>query len=118
MIDKINDNNLLNTQNTLQNQETQNLQNISNNALKNAYGINKTNLIDESNISQQAIDLYQKEQEINRYAGYLDNISEEEATREVVNLMEKGIIDISEEELAESMFNDIAVLNDLFSPEQ
>ena len=29
--------------------------------------------------------------------------------------MEKGIIDISEEELAESMFNDISLLNDLFA---
>ena len=54
------------------------------------------------------------EQEINKYKTYLDSISEEEATQEVVNLMEKGIINISEEELAESMFNDIALLNELF----
>lgn len=115
MIDRIDDNNLLNTQSTLQNQEAQGTQSITNNALKNAYGAKSNNLIDESNISQEAVYLYQREQEISRYTGYLDAISEEEATREVVELMEKGIIDISEEELAESMFNNISVLNDLFS---
>ena len=36
-------------------------------------------------------------------------------TSKVVDLMEKGIIDISEEELAESMFNDISLLNELFA---
>ena len=117
MIDRIDDNNLLNTQSTLQNQETQSTQSITNNALKGAYGAKSGNLVDESDISQEAVYLYQREQEINRYTGYLDDISEEEATREVVELMEKGIIDISEEELAESMFNNIAVLNDLFSPQ-
>ena len=113
MINKISEHNLLNTQNSLQ--ETQNAQNVSAAALKNAYGSNKSNLIDETDISQEAVSLYQREQEVNRYKGYLDTISEEEATQEVVNLMEKGIINISEEELAESMFNDIALLNELFS---
>lgn len=116
MIDKINENNLLNTQGAIQNQETQSSAAISNNALRNAYGANKSNLIDESDISQEAVNLYQREIEVNRYTGYLDNISEEEATLEVVDLMEKGIIDISEEELAESMFNDIAVMSELFNP--
>lgn len=112
MINKINDNNLLNTQTSLQ--EAQNTQAISAAALKNAYASNKSNLIDETDISQEAVSLYQRELEINKYKTYLDSISEEEATQEVVNLMEKGIINISEEELAESMFNDIALLNELF----
>ncbi len=116
MIDKINDNSLLNTQ-ELQSQEAQSSRAISGSALKNAYGASRSNLIDESSISQEAVLLYQREQEINRYTSYLDNITEEEATQEVVSLMEKGIIDISEEELAESMFNDIALLNDLFNPQ-
>ena len=115
MIDKINDNNILNTQNTLQNQEAQSTQSVTGNVLKNTYGVTSKNLIDESDISQEAVYLYQREQEINKYKGYLDDISEEEATREVADLMEKGIINISEEELAESMFNNISVLNDLFS---
>ncbi len=116
MIDKINDNNLLNTQ-ELQSQEAQATKGVSGAALKNAYGANRNNLIDETNISQEAVYLYQREQEINKYTSYLDNITEEEATNEVVSLMEKGIIDISEEELAESMFNDISLLNDLFNPQ-
>ena len=112
MIDKINDNSLLNTQSSLQ--ETQGSQAISSVALRNAYGANKSNLIDETDISQEAVSLYQREQEVNRYKGYLEYITEEEATQEVVGLMEKGIINISQEELAESMFNDISLLNELF----
>ena len=114
MINKITDNSILNTQGTLQNQEAQATQGI-NSALKNAYGLNKNSLIDETDISQEAVKLYQRELEVNRYKGYLDNISEEEATQEVVELMEKGIINISEEELAESMFNDLNLLNELFN---
>ena len=114
MIDKINDNNLINTQqSTLQ--EAASTQGISNSAIKNAYGKSSANLVDESEISQEAMQLYQREQEINQYSGYLDDITEEEATNKVVSLMEQGVIDISEEELAESMFNDISLLNELFS---
>ena len=113
MIERINENNLLNTQNGLQ--ETQASQAVSPLALKNAYGANKSNLIDETDISQEAVSLYQRELEVNRYKKYLDTISEEEATQQVVDLMEKGVIDISEEELAQSMFNDISLLNELFS---
>ena len=112
MINRINDNNLLNTQTGLQ--ETQNTQAVSSVALKNAYSSSKANLIDETDISQEAVSLYQREQEVNRYKSYLNSISEEEATQEVVSLMEKGVISISEEELAESMFTDIALLNELF----
>lgn len=114
MIDKINDNNLLNTQQSVL-QETTATQGIANSALKNAYGNSAANLIDESDISQDAINLYQREQEINKYSSYLDDISEEEATTQVVSLMEQGVIDISDDELAESMFHDIALLNDLFA---
>ncbi len=114
MIDKINENNLLNaTQTALQ--ETQNTQGISNAAIKNAYGQSKSNLVDETDISEEAVNLYQREQEINKYIGYLDDISESEATNKVVDLMEKGVIDISEEELAESMFSDISLLGELFN---
>ena len=115
MINNINENNLINTQPSLQ--ETIGTQSISNSAIKNAYGKNSSNLVDESDISQEAINLYQREQEINQYSGYLDDITEEEANNEVVSLMEKGIIDISEEELAESMFHDIGLINELFAQE-
>lgn len=114
MIDRINDNSLINTQ-SLQSQEMQNAQAVSNSALKNAYGIRNTNLFDESDISQEAVNLYQREQEISKYKEFLNNISEEEATNQVIELMEKGVINISEEELAESMFNDLNLLNELFN---
>ena len=109
MINRINDNNILNPQTSLQDTQA-----VSAATLKNAYASNKSNLIDETDISQEAVALYQREQEINKYKTYLDSISEEEATQEVVSLMEKGIINISEEELAESMFNNLALLNELF----
>lgn len=99
----------------MQSQETQNSQAVSSSMVKNAYGIKNTNLIDESDISQQAVNLYQRELEINKYKAFLNNISEEEATNQVVELMEKGVINISEEELAESMFNDLEILQELFN---
>ena len=113
MIDKINDNNLLNTQTALQ--ETTATQAVSSAAIRNAYGKNNANLVDETDISQEALNLYQREKEISQYSEYYNSISEEEATNKVVDLMEKGIINISEEELAESMFNDISLLNELFA---
>ena len=113
MIDKINDNNLLNTQSALQ--ETTASQAVASSAIRNAYGKSSANLVDETDISQEAMNLYQREKEISQYSKYYNEISEEEATNKVVDLMEKGIIDISEEELAESMFNDISLLNDLFA---
>ena len=64
MINKINDNNLLNTQSSLQ--EAQSAQNVSTVALKNAYATNRASLIDETDISKEAVSLYQREQEINK----------------------------------------------------
>ena len=72
MINRINDNSLINPQ-SLQSQETQNSQAVSSSAIKNAYGIKNTNLIDESDISQEAVERYQKEKEINRYKEFLNN---------------------------------------------
>ena len=111
MINKIDNNNVLNTQNALQ--ESQATQGISGHQ-KNAH-LNKSMLIDESNISQAAVALYKHEQEIGQYTKYLDDISTEDANKQVMSLMEKGIINVSDEELADKMFQNLALLNELFN---
>jgi len=113
LIDKIDNNNILNTPGTLQ--ESQATQGILAQTQKNNYALNKTTLIDESNISQAAVALYQQEQEISQYTRYLDDISEEDATNQVLSLMEKGIVNVSDEELADSMFQNLALLNEIFN---
>ena len=112
LIDKIDNNNVLNTQNALQ--ESQATQGISGHPQKNAL-LNKSLLVDESNISQAAVALYKHEQEISQYTKYLDNVSMEDANKQVMSLMEKGIISVSDEELADKMFQNLGLLNELFN---
>ena len=113
LIDKIDNNNVLNTQNTLQ--ESQAAQGILAHPQKNSYMTDKSMLVDESNISQAAVALYKHEQEISQYTQYLDNVSFEEANKQVMSLMEKGIINVSDEELADKMFQNLGLLNELFN---
>ena len=112
LIDKIDNNNILNTPGALQ--ESQAAQGIAAHSQKNGYN-NKSLLVDESNISQAAVALYQHEQEISQYTKYLEDVSLEDANKQVMNLMEKGIINVSDEELADKMFQNLSLLNELFN---
>ena len=68
----------------------------------------------KSDISKEALSLYQREQDINYYKVFLNDISEEEATNDVIDLMQKGVINIDDEALADSMLKDLSLLNELF----
>lgn len=112
MINNINADGLIGNAKLGQNQETSGVDSISKNMLS-AYGKNVA-FIDESSISQEALALYEKEQEINRYKGFLNSISEEDANKEVASLIENGILTISDEELVNSMFNNEELMKELF----
>ncbi|MDD3593255.1 MAG: hypothetical protein PHX18_01355 [Candidatus Gastranaerophilales bacterium] len=103
MIGNVNNENLLNNQSLLQNQDVKETDVIKQKALKNAYNASSVNLMDESDISNEAITLYEKEQELNKYKNILNTVSEEEANEQVAQLMEQGVIEIDEENLASSM---------------
>jgi hypothetical protein len=76
----------------------------------------KLYLIDEGNISQEALQLYQRDQDITKYTKMLcsDQITEQEANQQVASLIESGAINISEDDLAESIMSDTNLLQNLY----
>jgi hypothetical protein len=81
---------------------------------KNPYD-KKLFLVDESEISQEALKLYEKDKEIEKYKSILRNqVSEQDANKRVASLVEQGIINISDDDLAASMIQDKNLLKDLF----
>jgi len=96
-----------------QNKETTSVDGVSEKELRSTYRKNGI-LVDESQISQEALNLYEKDKEIEKYKGLLGQITEEEANQQVASLMDEGIITISEEDLASSMIRNDDLINDLF----
>ena len=115
MIERINtQDNLLSIASQTHSEETKNASSVEKSAAEKAYANPNIGLLDESDISKEAISLYQREQDINFYKTFLNDISEEDATNDVIDLMQKGIINIDDEELADSMLKDLSLLNELF----
>lgn len=80
---------------------------------KNPYD-KKLFLVDESQISQEAIKLYEQDKEIEKYKNMLSQVTEKSANKEIASLMQQGVIDISDDDLAEAMMLDKDLLKDLF----
>ena len=115
VIERINtQDNLLSIASQTHSEETKNASSIEKSAAEKAYSNPNIGLLDESDISKEALSLYQREQDINYYKVFLNDISEEEATNDVIDLMQKGVINIDDEELADSMLKDLSLLNELF----
>lgn len=83
------------------------------NAIKNAYGAEKTNnLVDESNISEEAIAKYEAEKEISYYKKLLNQMMSEDENDyssqilEIINKVQNGEYEIDNKELAQSILMD------------
>ena len=82
-----------------------------------SYSEAKLYLVDEGNISQEAIKLYERDKDIKKYTNMLcsDEVTEQEANQQVASLIESGAINISDEDLAESIMSDKSLLRGLYS---
>lgn len=72
-------------------------------------------LYDESDISDEAMKLYEMDQEIQKYKkAVMEDIEQEESIDPLVNLIKDGKYDIDNEDLAESLMEDSSFINSLF----
>lgn len=100
MLNGVNNNEgILNSQVDKQNE----ISKVVTNPLKNPYqNIDKNLLIDETAISSQAINLYQKEQDIKKFSNLAMSDPEDLSHEEIIaNLFNKGVLDpFSEDSIA------------------
>jgi hypothetical protein len=91
---------------------------LSTNKIKagSSYSESKLYLVDEGNISQEALKLYQKDEDIKKYTNILcsDQVTEQDANQQMASLIESGAINISDDDLAQSMMSDQSLIKDLY----
>ena len=81
----------------------------------NPYAANKNELIDESDISSEAMSLYQKDQEIQKYKDMvMDSLYSDNGIEDIKNLVQSGNFNINDEDLASSMMDDFDLVSYLF----
>ena len=84
------------------------------NAQKNAYGINTNQYVDRSEISASAIELFQKDCDINKFnkiaMSYENDFSHLERIQE---LFSEGIIDVFEDDVIKSLSSNSKLWDDL-----
>jgi hypothetical protein len=74
---------------------------------KNPYETSTNEIDDKSEISDEALALFDKYQEIEKYKKMvLSSLNESTGTNEIVNLIETGKYKISDEDLADSLMQD------------
>ena len=92
---------------------------LSSNALKQAYS-NRTDLLDQTEISDDAIAKYEQEQEIRKYKDIvlnmlnLDDVSSNSKTDEIKSLIENNNFEVDEQTLADILIKDDDFLSMLF----
>ncbi len=87
-------------------------------SFKNPYETSLHEIDDKSEISDEALALYDKYQEIEKYKKMvLDSLGESSGTDEIANLIETGKYNISDEELADSLMQDEDFLKMVFQAE-
>ena len=85
-------------------------------ALKDAYGVKDTSIVDEGQISQEAIAKYKQEQEIERYKAILNEMMGTEETpadniSALIHKVKSGDYKIDDATLAQSILTDIDARN-------
>lgn len=113
MINGVNINDELNNNTQLDNQIG--INGIVTNPINNPYkNIDKNLLIDETAISNEAIDLYQKEQDIKQFNALAMSDPEDLSHEEIIsNLFSKGVSDPLSDEAMEELSNNQKLLEDL-----
>ncbi len=87
-------------------------------SFKNPYETSLNEIDDKSEISDEALALFDKYQEIEKYKKLvLDSLSESTGTYEIANLIETGKYKISDEDLADSLMQDEDFLKMVFQAE-
>ncbi len=72
-------------------------------------------LFDDSEISKEAIDLYERELDVAKFKRMvLSSLDENDGTSEIIGLVKNGKYQVSDEELADSIMDDFDLLNHLF----
>lgn len=81
----------------------------------NPYAANKNELVDESDISSEAMSLYQKDQEIQQYKSMvMDSLNSGSGIDDIKSLIQNGNYSVSDEDLASSMMDDFDLVQHLF----
>jgi hypothetical protein len=115
MIDNITNNEILSNNSILQQQEVLGVEKKS--ASKNPYDKN-VYLSDESDISDQALSLYEKEKDVQKYKNLvLEAISKDVSTSDLVKLINNQNSLISNDDLADKLANDKDFMSLLFPKE-
>ena len=82
--------------------------------LKTPYAKNDL-LVDESDISDEAVKLYEKDKDIQKYKGLvLDSLDTDNGVKEIAGLIESGKLDISDSDIAQAMMGDDELMDYLF----
>ena len=116
LFDNINNDGILNNSSI---QARSKIVQLSSNALKQAYN-NRTDLLDQTEISDDAIAKYEQEQEIRKYKDIvlnmlkIDETSSNSKADEIKDLIENNNFEIDEKTLADVLANDDDFLSMLF----
>ncbi len=88
---------------------------IVTNPIKNPYEkIDRNLLIDETAISNEAVNLYQKEQDVKQFSALAMSNPEDLSHEQIIaNLFEKGVSDLFSNESISELSNNQKLLNDL-----
>ena len=88
---------------------------VVSNPIKNPYGnIDKNLLIDETAISNEAVNLYQKEQDVKQFTSLAMSNPEDLSHEQIIaNLFEKGVSDVFSNQAISELSNNQNLLKDL-----
>ncbi len=98
--------------------QNQELLGIESNNKKNPYAQQAKELIDETDVSAKALEMYEQEQEYKKLRGFLlDSFSNDLSTSELVSLINQGKYEIPSDKLADMLAGNDNFLSDIFAPE-
>lgn len=99
----------------LNNKDTMSISSVVTNPISNPYrNADKSLLIDESAISQQAVNLYQKEQDIKQFTLLAMSNPEDLSHEKIISsLFQKGVIDPFSDEAITALSNNDKLLKDI-----
>ena len=117
MFNNINDNNdlLLNSQLSSKNNII-NLAAIRANAQKNAYSVNNNPYVDKTEISANAIELFQRDCDINKFNKIaMSDLEDMSHLTRMNELFADGVVDVFEDDVISELINNSKLWNDLES---
>jgi len=111
MLNGVNNEGILNSQLDRQSEVSKVVTNPINNAYKN---LDANLLIDETSISKEAVNLYQKEQDVKKFTSLATSDPEDTSHEKIVaNLFSKGVLDPLSDDIVQKLSGNQNLLNDL-----